>query len=251
VNRSNLLLPLLSWGFLLCGCGSVGTGNSDPYRQLGAARDIVSASTEWMGGYERWRRVGEVRASAIVTTYTEDGPTYVNNQQQRIYIHAGKLVARAETGTGSWKAVVRDRGRYSLRGKGFKVDPEMKERICGPLQTLLHRVRGPLNLLRGREEVRSVERTRLGGEDVVKVTAHTDDSRTLGYYFHATSGELRFVTEDARSPDEKGTVTAYTYMMLGNGMTFPRRIRVAEMGENVVIGRAPILEAEFSEVEVR
>jgi hypothetical protein len=251
VNRSKLLLPLLSWGFLLCGCGWVGPGGTDPYQKLGAARDIVSASVQWMGGYERWRRVGEVRTSALVTVYTEDGPTYVNNQQQKIYINAGKLVARGETGRGSWKAVVRDGGRSRLKGKGFKVDPQMKERICGPLLTLLHRVRGPLNLLRSREEVRSVERTRLGGEDVVRVTADADDGRTLGYYFHATSGELRFVTADARSPEEKGTVTAYTYMMRPNGMTFPHRIRVAEMGENVVIGRRPIMEAEFSEVEVR
>ena len=244
-----LVCLLVGW-VLLVGHGCAGLSGPDPYRRLGPARDIVSASVEWLGGYDTWGRLGPVRASAVVSIHDSNGQAYVSRQQQTIDIHGGRLVAAAHTAQGPWTATVHDSGRYDLGGSGVVFDRQMQERICGELATLLHRVRGPLNLLRGSEKVNSVERTRLGGEDVIRVAVDGSGGQAIAYYFEATSGVLRYVTAGSERPGAEGTVTVYTYMMLPNGMAFPRRIRVVETGENVVIGLRPVFEAEFTDVEV-
>ncbi len=226
-------------------------GRNDPYANLGQAKDIVTTAVERIGGLDAWRDVGRVRASATVTTYERGGPTHVNRQQQTIYLHAEKLVATARTGEGSWRAVARADGRCKVRAKGFAMDPRSRERICDESVLMLRRVFGPLDLLDSDREVGPVTKTRLEGEDLVRVGARGVDGVALAYYFQALSGELRFVTAGEGQADGRTTVTTYTYMMLPNGMAFPQHIRVVAKGRNVLVGDRPILDVRYTNVEIR
>ncbi len=241
---------LVFLGVCLVGCERSGLERPDPFAKLGPAAEIVSTSVQWMGGVEAWRDVDHIDASAVVTVHEDDGRAHVSRERQRIYVHSGKLVATAEVGQGAWRAEVRDGGRSRLRARGFEPDAEMKDRICGALRTILHRVRGPLNLLRPGRQVRSVERTRLGDEDLVRVVVSGPDGRVLSYYFQALSGDLRLVTAGFDSGRQAGTVTVYTYRMLPEGMAFPQQIRVVKSGENVLLSDQPVLDVRFSQVEI-
>jgi len=204
-----------------------------------------------MGGYERWNRVGEIRATAIVTTYDSSGTAHVNQQLQRIDIRNGKIVASARTGRGSWRATARINERCRLKARGFKPDKDTESRICKAIETLVHRVRGPLNLLGCDERAGSVTDAQVEGENLVRVAATDETESALGYFFDSSTGQLRFVTSLSQGFEQKETVTAYDYMMLGDGTAFPHRISVAEVGENVLVGASPILEVEFRKVEIR
>lgn len=231
--------------FLLGGCGLI---FSDPVAQLGPARETVIASLNAMGSLEAWRKVGQIRAKAVVTMYDEKGQAYVNRQDQVIGLSAGKIVARATTPQGAWKAQVVLDGPSELESPGFQLDPAIKNRILASLATELHRVGGPLNFILADERARSREPARVGGVDVVRVGVGADNRRAIAYYFDATTHLLRFLTSGADKAGHKGTVTVYTYMMLPGGMAFPRRIRVVEIGQHVLVGEKHVLDVDFSDV---
>ena len=251
MRHASVFVWLVTCGVMGGGCGEADFTKTDAYARLGQAQEIVSTSLQWMGGYEAWKEVRKIQASALVTVYGPSGQLYVNRQRQVIDIHGGTLVAEADTGQGSWRAVVRDSGRCRLRAKGFRPEEGAEQRICGALRTLLHRVRGPLNLLRLSEKVVSVQRTRLGGQDVVAVAVQAEPRRADGYYFQATSGELRYVSAGVDEPGAGRTLTTYRYMMLPSGMAFPKHIRLTEAGPNVPVSRRPVLDVEFEDVRIR
>jgi hypothetical protein len=238
-------------GLVAAGCRGRQLEDTKAYGRLGPAQGIVSTSLQWMGGYEAWRTMKPVEAEAVVTVYAASGPWYVNRQAQVIDLADGELEATARTGEGTWRASARVGGRCRLKTDGPRPAPEMVRRTCGALQTLAHRVRGPLNLLGGDETVLSVGKTRLAGEDLVRVAVQIEDGRADGYYFNGTTGELRYVTAGVDEPGRKGTITTYTYTMLPNGLIFPRHIRVMEIGDNALLSRRPILDVEYTEVRIR
>ena len=244
----------LRWPVCLLGlmAGIAGCGNAasrDPYRNLGPAREIVSTSIKWMGGYETWDKIEGITATALATVHCTDGTAYVNLQKQIIDLRGNRILASAETAEGSWKAVARDKGRCSLTAKGFQPDEKMQPRICGALWLLLERVRGPLRLLDKDQQILSAAPAKLGGEDCIRVAVHERGGRDLSYYFAQTTGELRYVTVEPAGAGQTGTLTSFTYTVLPEGVAFPSRIRVVQMGQNAPISDKPVLDVEFSEVQ--
>ncbi len=238
---------LICGGLLVSGCGA-----SDPLDRyhLGEAKEIVGVCMDTMGGLRAWQKVRSVSASAVVSTYDEDGRACVNRYRLKIDFRADKVTARARTGYGRWRAVVSAGGKCKLSVSGRAGEEVNRRRLGLVLAMILHRVRGPLNLLGGDEHVVGAMPARLGGSDVVRVIVTGDTRYASAYYFDAGSGLLQFVTRGADAAGGNGTVTIYTYENLPSGMAFPRRLRVVKIGQRAMLSDTPVLDVEFDDITI-
>lgn len=241
------VIPLV--GLVLCGCRPVGLKAYERYK-LGEARETVAASVEAMGGLSVWKRIGEIRTSALMTIYDDGGRAYVNRQQQRIDVNGNSIVAKARTARGRWRATYRHGGRFSLSGAAA-LDQISPRKVRELLAIVLHRVRGPFNLLHNAEKPLTVKKVWANSQDMVRVGVTGGEAGIKAYYFDAADGLLRMVTAGTDIPGREGTVTLYTYQKLPDGIVFPSKIRVVRTGEHVLVGKIPVMEVEFSEVVVR
>jgi len=114
---------------------------------------------------------------------------------------------------------------------------------------LLHRLRGPYNLLEGKESARAPQKDQVGGQEVIRVGVTGDNRMAVAYYFGSATGILKYVTAGADSPGSNGTVTSYEYCSLKNGATFPSLIQVNRIGRNVLLGETPVFQVEISDVK--
>lgn len=229
----------------LAGCGP--TKHERGIALLGSANQIVTASIDNMG----WSRPGaEIRSAhftAIVTTYDEAGKSFTDRQEMAIDLVKVTITATGGTPQGTWTAQTDEAGQFEVKAdKGVNV-AVVTRRMAPTLLTLLRRIRGPYNLL-GDERPRTVDSMRVAGQDVVRVSVGGDTRQAVAYYFDSASGILRYVTALADRPAAKGTVTDYQYQSLPNGVLFPSKIKVAHLGQFVLIGEKPICEVEISHV---
>ncbi len=262
---SRVALTLLAACCLLAGCGR--EKKVDPYArfELGQGRDVVAEAVKAMGGLERWEQVDNIKADAIVKIYDDDGTAFVTHQQQDVRLHGmkltlwgrkltflkGQLKAYAPLHDGRLRLTVTEEGDSSLKVRGMELDEASRQRIIERMGLLLHRLRGPLNLLGQQEEVRTARRSRIQDQQVVRVGVVGGDDDVRAYYFDARDGLLRYVTAGADRAGGEGTVTTYEYTMLGSGMVFPSRLRVVNVGRHTLLGEQPLLEVEYSNVRMK
>lgn len=252
-----LLMALVLAGGLLAGCGQEEVGLWEQY-DLGTGEEIVRESISQIGGLEAWQDVGRVEADALVTIYDERGGAWYTGQEQVYRLRGGELFgmggtvsADVQSGQGAWSIRVNERGEGSFQAPGQDVPEAVRNEFKSALGLLLHRVRGPLNLLDPEERVASAETVRLGGQDYVRLGVTGDRAQVIAYYFDVDDGMLRHVTAGSEVPGGEGTVTTYDWKLLSGGMAFPARIRVVEVGENVLVGDEPVLEVDFGTVRMR
>jgi len=238
------------WCFMVCLCVSLAGCSADPYAryELGAARGVVSDAVETMGGLKRWQSAGPIRAQAVVTIYDGAGSAVVNKHEQLIDLRAGRIQASARVPGGRWTATVHADGRASFRPGGATLSAEFRSRLLAALETLLHRLRGPMNLCGCGEKAGQVSQVRVDGMKLIRVSASGGSAEVAAYYFDAQSKLLKLLTTGADEPGRQGTVTRYTYQMLPNGMAFPARISVVRIGQHTLIGAKPVLTAEYHDV---
>jgi hypothetical protein len=233
----------LAW---LAGCDRSQMAES----RLGPARGIVSASVENLG----WGKVfggspGSVSFAAIVTTYDRDGQKYADRQKMVVDLGANTIAARGATPQGTWTARAGQGGLSSIDAEP-RVDAALIARRMGMvLPVLLHRLRGPYNLLEGAEAARSPQNAQVGGVPVIRVGVTGDNRQAIAYYFGPATGILKYVTAGADSPGGSGAVTGYEYRSLANGATFPSLIQVNRIGGNVLLGETPVFQVEISDVK--
>ncbi len=227
------------------------SGCADPYARykLGPAHDAVAGSIDAMGGIGRWRSVGSIEAIAVVSIYDDTGKAMINEQHQVIKLKRDVILASARTADGSWAAVVDGDGKSKFKSKGFAESPERKAALVESLRTILHRVRGPMNLCVGGEKTTGSERVRIGGQDLIRVPVKGGDAGVNAYYFDAQTHTLKLVTAGADEAGGEGTVTVYSWKMHPNGMAFPDRISVMKIGKHVLVGDEPVLEVNYRKVE--
>ncbi len=242
---------ILIGGLLLAGCqGEDLQLTAQP--KLTTSNSTVKLGIQAMGGLETWKNIDKASADALVTFYNEQGQPYVNRQAHVINVHGRVIRAIGETSKGEWQARYSpetgwlwNRNTFAIKG-GAKLDEITPGRLEGALTTLLHRVRGPLNLVGGDEMPGNSEKVWLNSQDLVRVPV--ENGSVKAYYFGLISGLLQMVTEGGDEPGQPGTVTLYTYQILPNGVVFPKTIRVVEIGRHVLVSQAPILEVEYSNV---
>lgn len=234
---------------LAAGCLAGCVAYDDAATKLGSASDIVSASIENLGWTKAFGgRLGSASFVAIVSTYDKDGQIYTDRQKMVVDLAANRITTAGATPQGTWKAAAGP-------GEAFSVDAEagvntgLVRRRMGPaLAILLHRLRGPYNLLEGNESARSPQKDQVGGLSVIRVGVTGDNRMAVAYYFGSATGILKYVSAGADSPAGNGTVTSYEYRSLKNGATFPSLIQVNRIGRNVLLGQVPVLQVEISDV---
>jgi hypothetical protein len=214
---------------------------------MGPGRETIVGAIEAIGGVQAWNRVRSINATALVTLYRDGRDGHTTLQDQQIDVHAGTLQARTATPRGSWRAEVDVNGESDI--SGAFVDRDLAERTAEELVTLARRVRGPLAFLDGDITAGQAERVRIAGEDLIRVPVSGRRAGAAGCYFLATTHLLRYVTEGSNADGEPETVTVYTYMVHPNGLAFPQRIRVLRTGEFVLVGQAPLLDVQFTNVD--
>ena len=256
MNIARLGMIFLAGLVVVAGCGEsaeVQLGATAPLAgvQLGPARDIIAASLDSMGGLPAWQKVQRIRANAIVTMYDFESVPYVNRQKQVLNVREGTLAVEATNPRGTWNLTSKADGTCSMNVRGLWPADDKVVVIACSTATLLHRLRGPLNFLLTDERPDSAVATRFDGKDVVRVGVTGDTEWAAAYYFDATTGLLRYVTSRGDGPYEYGTVTIYDYIMLPNGMAFPKRIKVVALGDYAMIGEQVLLEADLSDVRIR
>ena len=217
-------------------------------RRLGPAAQIASASIDNLGWCRDGKRIKSARFTAIVTTYDKNGKSYTDRQEMVADFQADTITTIGGTPQGAWKAVADDDGKFKLKADDAVDEAKVTERMASTLAVLLHRLRGPYNLLGPSERARTAEAVRVDGQDVVRVSVDGDNRKAIAYYFDAASGILKFVTAGADRPGKDGVVTVYRYASLPNGVAFPSLIKVARIGQHVLVGDEPVFEVEISDV---
>ena len=240
---------LLAAGVLLSGCASGKTDAYGKYR-LGASRDVVAAAVESMGGLKMWESASSIRADAVVTSYDAGGTAYTNRYKLTVDLKAETITAEADEAVGSWRAVVDTEGNCRLAESGFRADEATQKRIASSLAIILHRLRGPLNMLSGNERAKTPARRRLGGEEVIRVGVTDFKGDAVAYYFDPASSHLKYVTAGADKPGRRGTITRLTYTALPSAAALPKHIEVFRIGRYVLLGRWPVLEATLSNFSI-
>jgi len=246
--RRSAILVVAIFAAVMPGCSLLlMNGNG---RNLGPASDVIVDSLDAMGDSGSWWGGRKISVDAVLTTYDQNGKS-ISRQHQQFDLKGNTLNAKAQYPGGSWQANVRSSGRCEFTSVGVYLSSQEKQRLCDTLQTILHRVRGPMNFLDTPARPLAPEPMNVAGERVIRVGMEGGEHEAMAYYFDAATKLLRFVTAGADQPGRDGTVTIYQYMTLKNGTAFPRSIRIVKVGGNVLIGDEPVMEVEFTDAAVR
>jgi len=245
-----LLLGLLSAiaTSMAVGCAPRGLKAYGKYN-LGAAEPIVASAIESSGGLAAWRKLGQVRAVALMTVYDRKDQAYLNRQEHKIDMNRGRLSIEAITAKGTWRATYRRGGGFSLTGSDA-LEGMTPSQLRQAMRILLHRLSGPMNLLRKSETPGHVEHLTLDGKDLVKVSVTGPQPRPTAYYFDSKGGGLQMVSDGPEQPSQGGTVTIYSYQILPGGLVFPKKLTVVRTGDHVLVGRSKVMEVQYSDVQV-
>jgi hypothetical protein len=215
--------------------------------QLGPARPIVTASIANLGWSRAGAEIETARFTVIVTTYDEAGKSFTDRQQMVVDLAKVTITTTGGTPQGTWTAGIDEKGQFDVQADKGVDTVAVQKRMDATLRVLLRRIRGPYNIL-GDRRSRTVESVRVAGQEVVRVSLGAGSPQAVAYYFDAATAILKYVTTGADRPAAKGTITDYQYQSLPNGVLFPSRIKMAHLGQFVLIGEKPILEVEISEV---
>ena len=220
----------------------------DPDAQ--AARSALQRGLDASGTAEQWKRAVPVRSAVLVSFYEPDGGANIRRMEIRVNPLAGEMTAWGITPLGPWQLSVRqkDDGTFDMLYEG--PDDEASGWLPRAMAMLLHRIRGPLNVLRGPEQAVSVGPADVGGIDEaltrVGVDSSASASRTQAYYFDAESNRLRLITTHGDTPGQEGLVSEIEFAESPELPILPSRIRIYRIGEFALIGSEKILEATFS-----
>jgi len=246
--KSPLVLGIAVGAAALAGCESP---RARLIRELGPAGPVIVASIDNLG----WGlplKLKTVGFTAVVTTWDARGKPYADQQKVTVDWPRDTIVSRGATPQGNWTLTARRDAEGGTRVKveaDDAVDAAAVERRNGPvLLALLHRLRGPYNLIGRNERPRGLSEAEVVGRELWRVGVEGDNSRAIAYYFDRSNVMLQLVTAGADRPGRKGTVTVYRYEALPNGAAFPKTLRVVDIGKHVLVGDTPVWLVEISDV---
>ena len=210
--------------------------------------EIATTSVEVIGGLKRWKQIGLIRATAVVTIYDETGRGTINEQHQVIDIHRNIIRASATLPHGQWSATVTADGEASVNTTHLTFTKDERKRLIRSLMIILHRVQGPLNFSMHNEKAGKPTNVIVAGKEFIRLPI-IGSSNIKAYYFNPQTYVLEMVTAGADKPAGKGTVTLYRWKLLPNGLAFPSQISVVKIGSETLLGNTPVLEANYLNVQ--
>ena len=236
--------------FLTVGAAGCGTWRANAATP--EARQAVMRVIDHYGGLGNLKNISTIRGYAVVTTYDPDGARRVRGQDITVRPRAGRLTATGQLPGGTWRAKVSLDGgaKVSARG-GLRLSDRDAEQIADSLRLVLHRFRGPMNLLDGGEQADRVESVFVGGYPLRRVGVSGRDELVGAYYFEEATDELRMVTTGQDTHPRDGTVTIYENMRTIEGIVLPATLEVVNLGRDSFVGDRKILSVRFTGLRVR
>lgn len=248
MRKARLVLAFAVCGLVLAGCD---TPRERMLRDLGPAGPTVAASIANLGwGLPLKQQAADVRFSAVVTTWNEEGKSFADRQEMTADLVAGRIVSSGQNPQGRWTATATlapgNPGTVTVEAQPGVDVSAVRKRMAPTLLTLLHRLRGPYNLL-NLERGRGGERANVGGRELLRVVVNSPNA--AAYYFDASNGMLQLVTAGADAPGGNGTVTVYQYAAMPNGIAFPKTLKIVKIGRHVLTGETPVALIEITDVK--
>ena len=236
---------------LVCLMGALGC--ADPYAACpaGPTRQAVAGSVDAIGGLKRWQSVDAVSATAVVSLYDKSGKALLSEQQMVIDVMDGTLRASSVQPRGRWQAKVEAGRKPEFKAEGSVGQEELEAGLLPALETVLHHVRGPLNLCLFGETPAGSEVVRVEGTSYLRMALRRPNAQALAYYLDPQTYTPRMITAGGDQAGAEGAVSTLTYTMLPNGLAFPSRIAIVKIGQHVLTGEQPVLTVEFRQVKVR
>ena len=123
-----------------------------------------------------------------------------------------------------------------------------KTELARTLRLILHRIRGPINLLQGGEQIVAVEKVFVAGYDATRMIASGRPQLSLAYYF--SDKQLRMITQGAVEPGGNGDVSVYTTERTAAGAIQPAGFEVMEIGRDSLIGQRKLMAVRLTDVRL-
>jgi len=238
-------------GALGAGCGVDRGGGFET-----AVGELPSPSS--VGASEWLEYVDTLETTAVVTTYAADGAAVVRTMRLDVDVNGGVMTAEGNLPGGSWSArvaldgwgVTSPLGVGWIRDRGdLQLSDQAKKDLARTLRLILHRIRGPLNLLEGGgEEIVAVEDVFVAGYDATRMIASGRPELALAYFF--SDGALRMITQGAVESGGNGEVTVYTTERTAAGAIQPAGFEVMKIGQDSLIGQGKILAVRLTDVRL-
>ncbi len=248
MSQFRVLVSVAVLAGVLAGCVGGGLGPVN-VEQLGEAAPALMAAAETHNTQAR-RNVAAIEADALITRY--DGATeVVSVQRLRIEPARGRIRSTALYPGGSWQATVGLDGDADFQTTGrVQLTEAQQAEIASYLRLILHRVRGPLNLLGGGERPVGVTEVFQAGlrADRVESTGRRELAR--GYFFELPDHELRMITAGGLEAGQQGTVSRLWNSEF-DGLLLPVAIRVTSLGGDSLLGDRRLMDVEFNRVTIQ
>ncbi|MFW6146674.1 MAG: hypothetical protein ACOC7R_05010 [Planctomycetota bacterium] len=233
------------------GCGADrGAGFKAAVAGVPSPRSV--GATDWL------EYVDTLETTAVVTTYESDGTAVVRTMRLDVDVSDGVMTAEGNLPGGSWSARitvdhwgilhplsvgwVRDYGALHLNMK-------QEKDLARMLRLILHRIRGPINLLEGGgEEIVAVEDVFVAGYDATRMIASGRPELALAYFF--ADDQLTMIAQGAVEPGGRGEVTVYTTERTAAGAIQPAGFEVMKIGQDSLIGQQKIMAVRLTDVRL-
>jgi hypothetical protein len=237
-------LVVLASGIALVGCGREG---GPPSSQ---AEQVVMDAAARCGGSKQLGEVSRITGCALVKLYDNEGNATVRGQQFTAYPRLGLIQAQGRLGDGRWHATVAMGGMGVVTGGDANLSRADKEQIENYLRLILHRLRGPMNLLGGGEKPVEVSTVFVAGRAMRRVAATGRPELAKAYFFDERYRDLRMIADGKDTPPGSGTVTVLDNQHV-DGYLLPVGMEVVEVGQDSLIGRRTRLSVHLENVHVR
>jgi hypothetical protein len=125
-----------------------------------------------------------------------------------------------------------------------------KQQIENYLRLILHRLRGPLNLLDGGETPGAVTTVFVASRAMRRVEATGRAELAKAYFFDERYHDLRLITDGKDTPPASGTVTVLTNERV-DGLLLPVEMEVVDAGRDCLIGTHTRMSVQLKDVRVK
>lgn len=241
----SIFLMLASATVLFVGCSRVGR---EPSSQ---AEQVIRESLSRNGGAKSLQEISSISGTALVKLYDNEGQATIRGQEFTAYPRWGFIQASGRVSGGSWHAYVTLAGAGVVTSNldGGLSGPE-KQQIEDYLRLILHRLRGPMNLLGGGEEPGEVTTVFVASRSMRRIAASGRTDLAKAYFFDERYRDLRLITDGKDTPPGTGTVTVLTNQRV-DGFLLPVTMEVVDAGRDSLIGARTRMTVQLQDVRVR
>ena len=241
------MLAVALIGMSFAGCG-------DPWRgdMPTESEQIALAAAGYPDGNHQLLNMKKITGRAVVTVYDDDGIGRVRGQNFTANLPSGRIKAEGVFPGGTWRGSASVDGNSSVSSSGDgSLSDGQKQEIGDYLRLIIHRMRGPVNLLRrGGEDPGQVESLFQSGHPMMRVLSCGREDMATAYFFDKKTCRLRMMsTGDYELPGE-GTVTLYEYARTASGVLLPKSLEVVALGPNSFVGSRKIVSVSFECLEI-